>query len=70
MSITGSLPRKWSIRRICSSSSTSRSSAFSAAADSRSWPNGFSTTTRALVGQAGLAEAPDHLANSDGGISR
>src|SRR6185295_17805827 len=41
-----SLPRKWSMRRICRSWRRLRSSAFKARADARSWPNGFSTTTR------------------------
>ena len=36
------------MRRICSSSSTSQSSALSARADSRSWPKGFSITTWAF----------------------
>ena len=53
------------MRRICSSSSTSQSSALSARADSRSWPNGFSITTWAFSVRPGLAEAVD-----DGGEER
>ena len=41
-----SLPRKWSIRKICSSSKTSCSSAFSLRALARSVPNGFSMMIR------------------------
>ncbi len=41
-----SLPRKWSMRKTCDSSKTSCTRAFSAFADSRSVPKGFSITTR------------------------
>jgi hypothetical protein len=41
------LPRKWSIRKICSSANTACTVAFSARADARSVPNGFSMITRA-----------------------
>ena len=41
-----SLPRKWSIRKICSSSKTSCSSALSLRAEARSMPNGFSMMIR------------------------
>ena len=41
-----SLPRKWSMRKICSSAKTSCSSALSAFALSRSVPKGFSITIR------------------------
>ena len=46
MFCAASLPRKWSIRKICSSRNTSCSSAFSLRALSRSVPNGFSITIR------------------------
>ena len=39
---TASLPRKWSMRKTCSSAKTLCTAAFSARADSRSVPNGFS----------------------------
>ena len=44
---TASLPRKWSIRNTCDSSSTECTIALSSRADRRSDPNGFSSTTRA-----------------------
>ena len=44
---TASLPRKWSIRNTCSSSTTLLEGGVELAADSRSRPNGFSTTSRA-----------------------
>ena len=44
---TDIFPRKWSIRYSRDSRSIARSDALSACADARSWPNGFSTTTRA-----------------------
>ena len=46
MFCAASLPRKWSIRKICSSSKTSCSAALSDRADARSVPNGFSMTIR------------------------
>jgi len=46
MSCAGSLPRKWSIRKIASSSTCSWSAPFSTRAVSRSRPNGFSMTIR------------------------
>ena len=53
MSSTDIFPRKWSIRYSCDSSTAEWSVAFNSLADSRSWPNGFSTTTRApFVGPA------------------
>ena len=41
-----SLPRKWSMRKICSSSKTWCSMSLSATALARSVPKGFSITTR------------------------
>ena len=46
MFCAASLPRKWSIRKICSSSKTSCSSPFSFLAEARSVPNGFSMMIR------------------------
>ena len=58
------------MRRICSSSSTSQSSALSARADSRSWPKGFSITTRAFSVSPALPSPSTTVANREGGISR
>ena len=58
------------MRRIWSSLSTSRSSAFSARADSRSWPKGFSITTWAFSVSPAAPSPPTTVANSEGGISR
>ncbi len=41
-----SLPRKWSIRKICDSSNSSCSRWFSTIADARLVPNGFSMMMR------------------------
>jgi hypothetical protein len=46
MFCAGSLPRKWSMRKICSSANTSWSLAFNATALARSVPNGFSMMMR------------------------
>ena len=46
MFCAGSLPRKWSMRKICSSEKTSCSLLFSATALARSVPNGFSMMMR------------------------
>ena len=46
MFCAASLPRKWSIRKICSSSNTSWSAPFSFFAETRSVPNGFSMMIR------------------------
>ncbi len=46
MFCAASLPRKWSMRKICSSANTSCSRAFSFCADFRSVPNGFSMMIR------------------------
>ena len=56
MFCAGSLPRKWSMRKIWSSSNTSCNSALSATALSRSVPNGFSMIDPRALGQAGLRE--------------
>ena len=46
MFCAASLPRKWSIRKICSSSKTWCTSLLSATAEARSVPNGFSMMIR------------------------
>ena len=45
---TDSLPRKWSIRKICDSSKTACTALPSSTADFRSVPKGFSMITRDL----------------------
>ncbi len=47
MFCAASLPRKWSIRKICCSSNTRWSAALSTRALARSVPNGFSMMIRA-----------------------
>ncbi len=56
MFCAASLPRKWSMRKIWSSSNTSCSLAFNATALSRSVPNGFSMMIARAVDQAGFSE--------------
>ena len=46
MFCAGSLPRKWSMRKMRSSAKTACNSSFSATALSRSVPNGFSMMMR------------------------
>ena len=48
MFCAASLPRKWSIRKICDSSKTECTKSLSRTALARSCPNGFSMTTRAF----------------------
>ena len=67
---TGSLPRKWSMRKIAASGNDSCSVAFSSRADARSRPNGFSTTRRAPRGAAGLARDRSRLARTSWAESR
>ena len=55
----------------CATSSKLRSrTALSARAEARSWPNGFSTTTRAPCVQPAAASCSTTVANSAGGIAR
>ena len=53
------------MRSSCDSSMYWCSSSASARADARSWPNGFSTTTRAFVVSAGVGEALDDGAEQE-----
>ena len=46
------------MRKLCFSSSTSATTPWSARADSRSWPNGFSITTRDHGPLSGGATSP------------
>ena len=67
---TASRPRKWSIRKTRSSGKTVWTRALSATALSRSTPNGFSSTTRALS-ESPLDPSVSTVApNAFGGIDR
>ena len=66
----GSLPRKWSMRKIELSGKTEWSTEFRSLADRRSRPNGFSTTTLASFAQPEDASASTTRPKSDGGIAR
>ena len=70
MFCTASLPRKWSIRKICDSSNAVRSVAFSARADARSVPNGFSMITRASAFRPVVRSSVTTPADADGGTDR
>ena len=65
-----SFPRKWSIRKIASSGNTVCATRLSARAEARSRPNGFSTITRASLGQLRGAEPLITVSKSEGGIAR
>ena len=58
------------MRKMWSSSKVWSRIAFSLRADSRSWPNGFSTITRAPSVQPEAASCSTTLPNSTGGIAR
>ena len=58
----GTLPR---VQRMCRWISAARSRA-----DWRSWPKGFSTTTRAFFVSPAMESPPITIANNDGGTSR
>ena len=64
------LPRKWSIRYSLDSAMYWWISAASARAEARSWPNGFSTTTRPLLTRPAAASCWITGPNRNGGISR
>ena len=67
---TDSLPRKWSIRKICDSSKTAWAARFSARAESRSVPNGFSMITRASRARPVAPRRPMTEVNAAGGTAR
>ena len=68
---TDSLPRKWSIRKTCDSSKTASTAWFSARAESRSVPNGFSMITRvSLVARPAPPSMPTTEVNAAGGTAR
>jgi hypothetical protein len=63
---TDSLPRKWSMRNTCDSSKTACTASFSARAEARSVPNGFSTITRASVARLVAPSTPTTEVNAPG----
>jgi len=65
-----SLPRSWSIRKIESSGKTERATWFSARADARSRPNGFSTITRAFFANPAAPKPLITVPKSEGGIAK
>ena len=58
------------MRKMCASSKLPSRIRFSSRAEARSWPNGFSTMTRAPAVQSGLRELLDDRPNSTGGMAR
>ncbi len=58
------------MRKIASSGNTERSVRLSARAEARSWPNGFSTTTRASSAQPACCSPLTTVPNRLGGIAR
>ncbi len=58
------------MRKSCDSSISACRSAASLRAEERSWPNGFSTTTRAFATRPAPASPSTTVLKSDGGISR
>ena len=70
MFCTVSLPRKWSIRKICDSSKTPWTIALSARAEARSVPNGFSRMTRPSPVRPLAPSASAMPAKATGGTER
>src|SRR5262249_33159983 len=67
MFCTDSLPRKWSMRKTCSSSKTECTVSFSPRAVPRSVPNGFSRMTRPRSARPAPARLSSTLPNASGG---
>jgi len=67
---TDSLPRKWSMRKICDSSKTWCSFWFRSRAEARSVPNGFSMMTREPAERSIPPIIATTDSNADGGIAR
>src|SRR5579859_2646459 len=66
-----SLPRKWSILKICDSRKTLSTASLSSLDGARSQPNGFSMITRELsVASPDAPSIPTTDANADGGTAR
>ena len=70
MFCAASLPRKWSIRKICSSAKVSCSAALSARALARSVPNGFSMMIRERSTSPASRERPHDARAAAGGTLR
>ena len=70
MSRTGSLPRKWSMRRICSSSRCRAQLLLKLAGGLEVVAEWLLDDHPASLGEAGLAEPRTTGSNSEGGTSR
>ena len=70
MSCTGSFPRKWSMRNRRSSGTSAVNRRFSSRAETRSVPNGFSTTRRLFSDEPRLSEVLGDVSNIAGGMAR
>ncbi len=70
MFCAASLPRKWSIRKICDSSNVSCSEALSSRAVARSVPNGFSMMIRDRSTRPASARACTTASAAPGGTLR
>ena len=70
MSVTGCLPKKWSTRKICFSSTTSCNSLLRARAEVRSRPKGFSIITVASRTRPAWPRETMTGANNPGGVSK
>ena len=67
---TGSLPRKWSMRKIARSGKRALRISFSSRADARSCPKGFSRTTRPRSLIPAEASPSTTVSNMLGGMAR
>ena len=70
MFCAASLPRKWSIRKICSSSNRSWIALLSSRALARSTPNGFSMMTREFAAKSALCSVSITAITAFGGTLR
>jgi hypothetical protein len=68
--LSASLPRKWSMRKICFSEKTPCTVALSCTALKRSMPNGFSMTMRAFSASPASARRPTTAGAALGGMLR
>ena len=64
------IPRKWSIRNTCSSGTSCAIRRFSARADFRSVPNGFSSASRVPSGSSTCRSAAHTFAVTAGGSAK
>ena len=70
MFCAASLPRKWSMRKICDSSKTECRKSLSRCALARSFPNGFSITTREFSARSASRSIPITASAALGGTDR